>query len=249
MTKEVQATRPGRHPLRRRLRRRHAADRRPVHSGHGVVRQRHVDPAELPGRDPRPRRHPAGCLGFQLHFADHDIMTPGDAPDVLVAMNPAALKANIADLPRGGTIIVDTDDFTNAQPGARSATTPTRSRTARSPTTRSARADLTAMTVEARQGVRPDPQGRRAGEEHVRARAAVLAVPPADRGHADVPRRRSSRKQARHPRRQHRRLQGRLELRRDHRGLRGHLRGQARPPMPAGTLPQHLRQPGAGATG
>ncbi len=49
---------------------------------------------------------------FQLHFADHDILTPGDAPDVLVAMNPAALKANIGDLPRGAEIIVNTDEFT-----------------------------------------------------------------------------------------------------------------------------------------
>jgi len=40
-----------------------------------------------------------GVSSFQLHFADYDILTPGDRPDVLVAMNPAALKANIADLP------------------------------------------------------------------------------------------------------------------------------------------------------
>ena len=53
-----------------------------------------------------------GVSSFQVHFADHDIMTPGDRPDVLVAMNPAALKANLADLPRGATIIVDTHDFT-----------------------------------------------------------------------------------------------------------------------------------------
>ena len=61
-------------------------------------------------------RAPAGTLpgvsAFQLHFADHDIMTPGDRPDVLVAMNPAALRANIADLPPGGDIIVNTDEFT-----------------------------------------------------------------------------------------------------------------------------------------
>jgi len=49
---------------------------------------------------------------FQVHFADHDILTAGDAPDVLVAMNPAALKANLGDLPKGATIIVDTHDFT-----------------------------------------------------------------------------------------------------------------------------------------
>jgi len=53
-----------------------------------------------------------GVSSFQLHFADHNVLTPGDAPDVLVAMNPAALKANLGDLPRGGTIIVNTDEFT-----------------------------------------------------------------------------------------------------------------------------------------
>ena len=62
-------------------------------------------------------RAPAGSLpgvsGFQLHFADHDILTPGDAPDVLVAMNPAALKVNLSDLPRGATLILNTDAFTS----------------------------------------------------------------------------------------------------------------------------------------
>ncbi len=52
-----------------------------------------------------------GVSSFQVHFADHDILTAGDAPDVLVAMNPAALKANLPDLPAGATIIVDTHDF------------------------------------------------------------------------------------------------------------------------------------------
>jgi 2-oxoglutarate/2-oxoacid ferredoxin oxidoreductase subunit alpha len=60
-------------------------------------------------------RAPAGTLpgvsSFQVHFADFDILTPGDAPNVLVAMNPAALKANLADLPRGADIIVNTDEF------------------------------------------------------------------------------------------------------------------------------------------
>jgi 2-oxoglutarate/2-oxoacid ferredoxin oxidoreductase subunit alpha len=61
-------------------------------------------------------RAPAGTLpgvsSFQLHFANYDILTPGDRPDVLVAMNPAALKANIGDLPAGGMLIVNTDEFT-----------------------------------------------------------------------------------------------------------------------------------------
>src|ERR671914_475983 len=61
-------------------------------------------------------RAPAGSLpgvsGFQIHFSDHDILTPGDAPNVLVAMNPAALKTNLRDLPKGGMLIVNTDAFT-----------------------------------------------------------------------------------------------------------------------------------------
>jgi len=61
-------------------------------------------------------RAPAGTLpgvsSFQVHFASFDILTPGDAPSVLVAMNPAALKANLPDLPRGAEIIVNTDEFT-----------------------------------------------------------------------------------------------------------------------------------------
>jgi 2-oxoglutarate ferredoxin oxidoreductase subunit alpha len=55
----------------------------------------------------------AGVSSFQLHFADHDILTPGDRPNVLVAMNPAALKANLSDLPKGATLILDTHDFTD----------------------------------------------------------------------------------------------------------------------------------------
>lgn len=61
-------------------------------------------------------RAPAGTMpgvsAFQLHFADHDILTPGDSPHVLVAMNPAALKANVADVPAGAHVIVNTDEFT-----------------------------------------------------------------------------------------------------------------------------------------
>src|SRR5438874_10213422 len=60
-------------------------------------------------------RAPAGSLpgvsGFQLNFSSQDIRTPGDQPNVLVAMNPAALKVNLSDLEGGGTIIVNTDEF------------------------------------------------------------------------------------------------------------------------------------------
>src|SRR5919201_3583503 len=60
-------------------------------------------------------RAPAGTLAgvsaFQIHFSSHDILTPGDAPNVLVAMNPAALKANIRDLEKGGVVIANEDAF------------------------------------------------------------------------------------------------------------------------------------------
>src|SRR5947199_2513782 len=60
-------------------------------------------------------RAPAGSLpgvsGFQLNFSSRDIKTPGDQPNVLVAMNPAALKVNLSDLEDRGTIIVNTDEF------------------------------------------------------------------------------------------------------------------------------------------
>lgn len=87
-------------------------------------------------------RAPAGSLpgvsGFQINFSNRDIRTPGDAPDVLVAMNPAALKVNLPDLVEHGMIIVNTDSLalaTSRRPATRSA----RSRTTRSPASRSSR--------------------------------------------------------------------------------------------------------------
>ena len=83
---------------------------------------RFTDATALVGNDlatlpnfPAEIRAPAGTLAgvsaFQIHFASRDILTPGDAPDVLVAMNPAALKANLDELDRGATIIVNEDAF------------------------------------------------------------------------------------------------------------------------------------------
>jgi 2-oxoglutarate/2-oxoacid ferredoxin oxidoreductase subunit alpha len=68
---------------------------------------------DFPAEIRAPAGTPAGVSGFQLHFSDHDILTPGDAPDVLVAMNPAALRANLAELPPGADLIVNTDAFTS----------------------------------------------------------------------------------------------------------------------------------------
>src|SRR3954453_13623032 len=60
-------------------------------------------------------RAPAGTLagvsGYQLHFSSTDIFTPGDQVDTLVVMNPAALKTNVNDLSRGGTVIANEDEF------------------------------------------------------------------------------------------------------------------------------------------
>jgi 2-oxoglutarate/2-oxoacid ferredoxin oxidoreductase subunit alpha len=72
------------------------------------------DLATLPNF-PAEIRAPAGTLAgvsaFQIHFASRDILTPGDKPNVLVAMNPAALRANLAELDRGATLIVNEDAF------------------------------------------------------------------------------------------------------------------------------------------
>src|SRR3954454_4841947 len=66
----------------------------------------------VPAEIRAPAGSPAGVSGFQLHLSDHDILSPGDAPDVLVAMNPAALKANIRAVPRGAMVLLNTDEFT-----------------------------------------------------------------------------------------------------------------------------------------
>lgn len=113
------------------------------------------DLATLPNF-PAEIRAPQGTLpgvsSFQVHFADHDILTPGDAPDVLVAMNPAALRANLGDLPKGATIIVDTHDFTSRNlTKAGYTSNPLEDETQDSPLVDYAvhPVDLTGMTVEA----------------------------------------------------------------------------------------------------
>ena len=94
-------------------------------SGDGMqlVGSRFTDATAVIGNDlatlpnfPAEIRAPAGTLAgvsaFQIHFASRDILTPGDAPNVLVAMNPAALRANLPELERSATIIVNEDAFT-----------------------------------------------------------------------------------------------------------------------------------------
>ena len=66
---------------------------------------------EYPAEIRAPAGTMAGVSAFQVHISDHDITTPGDAPDVLVAMNPAALKSDLSTLVQGGTLIVNKDTF------------------------------------------------------------------------------------------------------------------------------------------
>ena len=135
-------------------------------------------------------RAPTGTLpgvsSFQLHFADHDIMTPGDAPDVLVVMNPAALKANIADLPGGSLLIIDSDEFSDRNlTKVGYATQPAGGRLAGGLAGGERAAHVDDARRARRLGAREE--GGPAVEEHVHARAALVDVPPADRGHDPVP--------------------------------------------------------------
>ena len=188
-----------------------------------------------------------GVSSFQLHFADHDVLTPGDAPDVLVAMNPAALKANLADLPRGAMVIVDTDEFTKrnlAKVGY--AANPLDDGSLDSLPRARRRADLDDRRGAGR--LRPDPQGGGAGEEHVRPRACC---PGCTTGRPRAPSRflhAKFAKKPRDPRGQPRGVPRRLELRRDDRGLRGlatRSRRRRCRPAPTATSPATSRSPTA----
>ncbi len=66
---------------------------------------------DIPAEIRAPQGSLPGVSGFQVSFSSNEIYTPGDQPDVLVAMNPAGLKTNIADLPRGGILVVNEDEF------------------------------------------------------------------------------------------------------------------------------------------
>ena len=67
---------------------------------------------DFPAEIRAPAGTPHGVSAFQIHFASRDILTPGDHPNVLVAMNPAALITNVSMLEKGGTVLVNEDAFT-----------------------------------------------------------------------------------------------------------------------------------------
>ena len=210
-TQPLEPDRPrrGRHPLRRRLRRRHAAHRRPLHRRQRRVRQRPGDAAELPGRDPGPGRHhrrrlvvPGAHLrprhrhaGRRAERARRD--EPGGAQGQ--PRRPAARARRSSSTPTRSTSATST----------RSATTPTRSTTTRSPRTASYPVPMTSITLEATQGARREAARRRALEELLRPRPDLVDVHAPDRPDHRVDRRRSSRTNAAGPRREPRRVQGR----------------------------------------
>ena len=165
-------------------------------SGDGMqlVGGRFTDATALLGNDlatlpdfPAEIRAPAGTIpgvsAFQIHFASRDILTPGDTPNVLVAMNPAALKANLATLERGATIIANEDAFTKRNlEKAGYAANPLEDGTLAD--FRLHRVPMTTLTTRAAEGL--EGVGTRdAGqsEEPVRARPAVVALRPPDRRH------------------------------------------------------------------
>ena len=174
--------RPGGHPLRRRLRRRDAADRRPVHRRLGDVRQRHLDPAELPRRDPRPRRHPARRLQLPAALRQLRHHDPGRPAGRAGGDEPGRAQGQHRRPGPGRGDHRRHRRLHQAQPGqGRLRGEPARGRLAdRLP---AARPRPDRDDRRGRQGVRPDPQGRLPREEHVRPRSAVLAVRPPDRGH------------------------------------------------------------------
>ena len=177
-------------------------------------------------------RAPAGTLpgvsSFQLHFADHDILTPGDAPDVLVAMNPAALKANLADLPRGADIIANTDEFTKrnlVKVGYE--TNPLEDGSLSGYNVHAI--PITSVTVKALEGFDISKKdAERAKNMFSLGMLCWLYNRPAE-GTLQLPGV-QVREQARDHEGQRRGLPGRLELRRDDRGVLGPVRDQARHP-------------------
>ena len=186
--------RAGRRPLRRRFGRRHAARRQPLRGGHRADRQRPGHAARLPGRDPRPGRARWPASPPSRSTSPRGTSSPRAAsPNVLVAMNPAALKMNLPELERGGIVIVNEDGFTDHNlRKAEYDVEPARGRNARRLPGVPRPDDLDDRPRD--RGHRRDHRPRRGAlEEPLRARAGLVDVQPPDRRHRRAGSSRSSR--------------------------------------------------------
>ena len=191
-------------------------------------------------------RAPAGTLfgvsGFQIHFSDEDILTPGDQPNVLVAMNPAALKTNLSDLPSGGMLIVNEDAFTESNlEKAGYAANPLED--GQLDSYQVFKIPMTSMTLEATKDIDgiTKKDAERAKNMFALGLVSWMYTRPTEPT-IDVAREDDSRSAA-HRRGERRRLQGRPQLRRDRRALRASSRSSRRRcrPGPTGTSPVRPR--------
>ena len=188
---------------------------------------------DFPAEIRAPAGTPHGVSAFQIHFASRDILTPGDHPNVLVAMNPAALITNVGTLEKGGTVIVNEDGFSDhnlRKAGYES-----------NPLEDGSlddyqlfRVPMTSMTVRATEGIDEiTPRDAAAARTCSRSGSSrgCTGAPPSRRSPG-------SRKSSPTPaagRRQPGRIPGGIQLRRDGRAARRPLRGRRRAPRPAPT--------------
>ena len=183
-------------------------------------------------------RAPAGSLpgvsGFQLSFSSTDIHTPGDAPDVLVAMNPAALKTNIGDLPAGGALIVNSDAFTQQNLNkAGYATNPLSDGSLKQYTV--FEVPITTLNERALDGLDMTSKQVDLTKNFFALGPDVLAVRAEHGPDAELDRRRSSRRGPVDRRGEQARAQGRLRLRRDDRDVPHDATASRRPSSRPGT--------------
>ena len=196
-----------------------------------------------PRSAPRPARCPASAAS-RSRFSSNDIHTPGDEPDVLVAMNPAALKTNIGDLPAGGALIVNSDAFSQANLNkAAYASNPLTDGSLKPYTV--FEIPISTLNERSLEGLEMTSKQKDLTKNFFALGHHVLAVRALD-GADDLLDRRQVRRPTGHRRGQQARPQGRLRVRRDDRDLPHPLPGQAGPARPR-DVPQHHRQRGDGA--
>ena len=196
---------------------------------------------EFPAEIRAPAGTLAGVSAFQVHISDHDITTPGDAPNVLIAMNPAALRNELHRVEQGGTLIINTDTFDERNlEKAGYAHNPLTDDSLRG--FRVVEVPMTSLTKEATAplGVKPRDADR---SKNFFALGLICWVysRPIDQV-LDLDRQPLRRQRARADG-EPRRVPGRLELRRDHRGLRPPVRDQAGRPAGRASTPRSPATP------